>query len=76
MAAEKLFRRTNGEIKSNLANIGEAFRHGVGVKQDDVEAGNWYERSVTHGSPSGMINFACFNAAGRGGLEGGPERTV
>ena len=46
------------------------------MKQDDVEAGNWYERSVTHGSPSGMINFASFNAAGRGGLEGGPERTV
>ena len=73
VAAEKPFRRTNGQIKSNLAvsdaenAIGDAFRHGIGVKQDDVEAYNWYERSGKHGSPSGMINFASFRAAGRGG---------
>ena len=73
VAAEKPFRRTNGQIKSNLAvsdaenAIGDAFRHGIGVKQDDVEAYNWYERSGKHGSPSGMINFASFRAAGKGG---------
>ena len=73
VAAEKPWLRVDGLLQPNLCvalaecAIGDAFRHGIGVKQDDNEAYDWYKRSAEHGNGEAIVNIASFAMTGRGG---------
>ena len=71
-AAHKPFFEKNGEIFPNegVASsenaIGNAFRDGKGVEQNDAEAFKWYERASEHGCPESWKNLASFLEKGKG----------
>ena len=56
----------NDDVKA-MALLGELYASGLGVKQDDTKAAEWYRRAADRGDREAMFALAMLRMAGRAG---------